>query len=304
MKKLLLTLLIAFSAFTVAACGQRDDDDTFTIAFIASTFENPFFLDIEEGILNIINEHEGFEYVSVGSDNDAAKQDNDIDDMIARGVDLILLNPVDSTTVAAQIEEAQAAGIPVITVDRGADGVEVTAHVASDNVYGGEIAGQYLLDAWDGESPVLQLLGQPGASAAIDRQEGFENIWDAANITQSTTANWSRSEAQDVTEAFLAAQGNPETVFIFAANDEMALGAVEAILENATTSIATSVVVGFDAIPDALDSINDDELRATVQQQPVLMGELAAQAAIDYLNGEEIETVVDVPVTLIIKEED
>ena len=304
MKKFLLMLLLAIGALSLAACGDREDDeDTFTIAFIASTFENPFFLDIEEGILNILDQYDEFEYVSVGSDNDAAKQDNDIDDMIALGVDLILLNPVDSTTVAAQVEEAQAAGIPVITVDRGAEGVEVLAHVASDNVFGGEIAGQYLLDAWDGTSPVLQLLGQPGASAAIDRQEGFENIWDLEDIDQTITANWSRAEAQDVTEAFLAAQDNPETVFIFAANDEMALGAVEAILESTTASIETSVVVGFDAIPDALDSIDDDELRATVQQQPVLMGELAAQAAVDYLNGEDIEASVDVEVVLITKED-
>lgn len=296
MRKLLSALMALMLLVTLAACG----DSTPTIGFAASTFTNPFFNDIEDGI-NAVLEGTEYELVSLGADNDAATQAGQIEDLIAQGVDLILLNPVDSTTVGTQIALAKEEGIPVITVDRSAETGEVVSHVASDNVLGGEMAAEHLQELC-GAFPVLELTGQSGASAAIDRSAGFQSIFGTSNIDSTATASWSRTEGQNVTEDFLTAQGNPEAVCIFGANDEMALGAVQAILANSVTDLAQSVVIGFDAIDDALQSIRDGELTATVQQQPVEIGRLAAQAALDYLAGDTVEANIPVPLALITEE--
>ena len=297
MKKLLTLMLVALSVVGISACGAQEQ----TIGFAASTFTNPFFLDIEEGIESVL---EGTDYtlVSLGADNDAARQASQIEDLIAQGVDLILLNPVDSTTVGVKIQEANDAGIPVITVDRSAESGEVVAHVASDNVLGGEMAAEFLQGICPPNTPVLELTGQAGASAAIDRSAGFQAVFGSTNIDQTTTASWSRSDAQTVTEAFLSAEGNPAAVCIFAANDEMALGAVEAVKSNPTTQIADSFIVGFDAIDDAVNAVEAGELRATVAQQPFEIGAVAAQIALDYLAGETVAANVPVELALITKE--
>lgn len=297
MKKLFALMLAVFTVVTLAACGGGNP----TIGFAASTFTNPFFKDIETGILEAL-EGTDYELVSLGADNDAATQAGQIEDLIAQGVDLILLNPVDSTTVGTQIQLANDEGIPVITVDRSADSGEVVSHVASDNVLGGEMAAEHLQEICDGDYPVLELTGQSGASAAIDRSAGFQSVFGVSNIDQTATASWSRTEGQNVTEDFLTAQGNPEAVCIFGANDEMALGAVQAILANSVTDLSMSAVIGFDAIDDALQSIRDGELSATVQQQPVEIGRLAALAALDYLAGEAVDASIPVPLALITEE--
>ena len=152
-------------------------------------------------------------------------------------------------------------------------------------------------------TPVLELLGQPGASAATDRSAGFNDIFGSANVDHSITANWSRAEAQAVTEAFIAAQGNPDKICVFAANDEMALGVVNAIKGTSGMDIALSSVVGFDAIDDAIVSVEAGELMATVQQQPYEIGRLAALAALDYLDGKTVTANIPVELALITKED-
>lgn len=298
LKKLLLVLVVALFSVSLLACGPKE---SMKIGFAASTFTNPFFKDIEKGMLESL-EGSGYELVSLGADNDAAKQAGQIEDLIATGVDLILLNPVDSTTVGTKIKAANDAGIPVITVDRSADEGVVIAHVASDNVAGGKMAAEHLKSLCPANTPVLEITGQAGASAATDRSAGFQEIFGTANIDQTITASWSRAQGQTVTEAFLSAQGNPAAVCIFAANDEMALGAVQAVKANATTDIANSFIIGFDAIDDAVNSVNAGELTATVAQQPVEIGRIAAQTALDYLEGLDIDSNVAVALALIIKE--
>lgn len=297
MKKLLIVALTLVSVVALSACGSQ----TKTIGFAASTFTNPFFKDIEEGILEVLEDSE-YELVSLGADNDASVQAGQIEDLIAQGVELILLNPVDSTTVGTKIAEANDAGIPVITVDRSAESGTVISHVASDNVAGGKMAATELAAVCPDNTPVLQLTGQAGASAAIDRQAGFEEIFTVAAIDHTVTASWSRADGQTATEAFLAAQGNPASVCVFAANDEMALGAVEAIKANQTTDIATSFVIGFDAIDDATAAVEAGEMHATVAQQPVEIGRVSAQIALDYLAGETVEASAPVELALIKKD--
>ena len=299
MKKIISLLLILFLVVGLSACNTNSTPtESMKIGFAASTFTNPFFNDIKDGIESVL-EGSGYTLVSLGADNDAAKQASQIEDLITQKVDIILLNPVDSTTVGTQIAEANAAGIPVITVDRSADSGEVVAHVASDNVLGGKMAGEFLKTFFGADFKVLELLGQPGASAAIDRSKGFQEVFGAANINQSITANWSRAEGQSVTEAFLTAQANPAKVLVFAANDEMALGAVQALM--ASTFVTEYKVVGFDAIDDAVQAVNDGTMEATVAQQPFEIGVQAAKAALDHLSGKTVQKNIPVELTLIKK---
>ena len=297
MKKISVLLILLLMVFGLTACTQEAEKEK-VIGFASSTFTNPFFNDIQTGIEGVL-EGTGYTLVALGADNDASKQAGQIEDLIAQKVDLILLNPVDSTTVGTMIDKANAAGISVITVDRSAESGEVVAHVASDNVAGGVVAGDFLKALYTADYKVLELLGQPGASAATDRSAGFQSSFGADKIDQSITANWSRAEGQSVTEAFLASQGNPAYVIIFAANDEMALGAVEALKANA--AVMEYHIVGFDAIEDAVNAVTAGEMDATVAQQPVEIGAVAAQAALDFLAGTTVDKNQPVALSLVTK---
>jgi ribose transport system substrate-binding protein len=227
---------------------------------------------------------------------DAATQASQVEDFITKGVDLIMVNPVDSDAIVPSVEAANAAGIPVIAVDRGSAGGDIVTTVASDNVLGGTMAGEYLFELMGGAGEVLELQGIIGTSAAQDRGEGFQIALDAeTGITRvaQQTANFARAEGLTVTENLL--QANADATGLFAHNDDMALGAVEA----AAAAGRDLFIVGFDAAPDALQAIADGTMAGTIAQQPVLIGQLAVEAAMTVLAGETVPPVVAVPVALV-----
>ncbi|WP_078393687.1 ribose ABC transporter substrate-binding protein RbsB [Shouchella patagoniensis] len=269
-------------------------DGEFTVGLSVSTMNNPFFVTLGEGAEAKATEL-GFEMVSVDAQDDSAKQINDIEDLIQRGVDLIIINPTDSSAVAAAVQSANDADIPVITVDRAADNGEVVTHIASDNIAGGEMAGELLLELVGENAVVAELEGIPGSSAARERGEGFNNIADHSfNVGAKQTANFARAEGLTVMENIL--QSNPDIMGVFAHNDEMALGALEAISAAGRDDI---VVVGFDATDDAVASVESGGLAGTIAQQPTLIGEEAIEAAAAVLNGENVEDFIPVDLELI-----
>lgn len=224
------------------------------------------------------------------------KQASDVEDLIQQGVDLILINPTDSEAVVATVEAANAANIPVITVDRSSEGGDVVAHIASDNIAGGELAGEYLLGLVGEGAQVVELEGIAGSSNARDRGEGFNNIANGKlEVVAKQTANFNRAEGLTVMENIL--QGNPDVKAVFAHNDEMALGALEAI-EAAGKDI---LVVGFDATGDAVKSVEDGKLAGTIAQKPDLIGQKAVEAAMKSLKGEKVEASIPVELELIKK---
>lgn len=260
-----------------------------------STLNNPFFVSLDEGITDLADE-KGAEVKSVDAQNDTAKQSNDIDDLIQQGVDILLINPVDSSAITPAVESANSAGIPVITIDRSSDGGEILTLVASDNVEGGEIAANYIKEISGEGTDTVQLEGVPGASAARERGEGFNNVAEESlNLIDSQTANFDRAEGLNVMENIL--QASPDIQAVFAQNDEMALGAIEAI-ESAGLSDAIQVV-GFDGTEDGIEAVEAGRLSATVAQQPEEMGRLAMQAAIDYFSGETLDEYIASPLELI-----
>lgn len=275
--------------------GTEGSSEDFTVGFSVSTLNNPFFVTLEEGA-EVKASELGLDLVTVDAQDDSSKQISDVEDLIQRGVDLIIINPTDSSAVTAAIEAANNADIPVITVDRGADGGEVVTHIASDNIAGGELAGELMVELVGEGAKVAELEGIPGSSAARERGEGFNNIAeDSLDVVAKQTANFDRAEGLTVMENIL--QGNSDIEGVFAHNDEMALGALEAI-EAAGEDI---VIIGFDATTDAVEAVGDERMAGTVAQQPTVIGYEALEAANSVLNGEEVEDFIPVDLELIKK---
>ena len=312
MKKLIG--LATAAALFIAGCGaatlegenktesgpvKEKDTSELVVGVSISTLNNPFFVSLEQGITDLADE-QGTKVKSVDAQDDTAKQTNDIDDLIQQGVDILLINPVDSAAITPAVESANAAGIPVITIDRSSDGGEVLTLVASDNVEGGEMAAKYIEEISGTDVNTVQLEGVPGASATRERGEGFTNVAEKSlNVLDSQTANFDRAEGLTVMENML--QANPDIQAVFAQNDEMALGAIEAIQSAGKTGEIQ--VVGFDGTEDGIKAVEDGRLSATVAQQPEEMGKLAMQAAFDYFSGETIEEYIASPLELVKSEE-
>lgn len=278
---------------------EEKETSELVVGVSISTLNNPFFVSLEQGITDLADE-QGTTVKSVDAQDDTAKQTNDIDDLIQQGVDILLINPVDSAAITPAVESANAAGIPVITIDRSSDGGEVVTLVASDNVEGGEMAAEYIEEISGTDANTVQLEGIPGASATRERGEGFMNITEESlNLLDSQTANFDRAEGLTVMENML--QANPDIQAVFAQNDEMALGAIEAIQSAGKTGDIQ--VVGFDGTEDGIKAVEAGTLSATVAQKPDEMGKLAMQAAFDYFAGETIEEYIASPLELVTNEE-
>ncbi|WYP25533.1 ribose ABC transporter substrate-binding protein RbsB [Alkalihalobacillus sp. FSL W8-0930] len=276
--------------------GTEGSSEDFTVGFSVSTLNNPFFVTLEEGA-EVKASELGLVLVTVDAQDDSSKQISDVEDLIQRGVDLIVINPTDSSAVTAAIEAANNADIPVITVDRGADGGEVVTHIASDNIAGGELAGELMVELVGEGAKVAELEGIPGSSAARERGEGFNNIAnESLDVVAKQTANFDRAEGLTVMENIL--QGNSDIEGVFAHNDEMALGALEAIEAAGQDDI---VIIGFDATIDAVEAVGNDRMAGTVAQQPTIIGYEALEAANSVLNGEEVEDFIPVDLELIKK---
>ncbi|WP_455331764.1 ribose ABC transporter substrate-binding protein RbsB [Exiguobacterium profundum] len=295
--------LLALTMVLMAACSteqpgsssetERKDGD-YEIGLSISTLNNPFFVALKEGAEEQANEMDATLTVA-DAQNDAAKQVNDVEDMIQKGMDLILINPTDSEAVGAAVQAANDAGIPVITVDRNAETGEVVAHVASDNVAGGQLAGDYMVELVGEGQKVVELEGIPGASATRDRGQGFNEAIDGKlEVVAKQSANFDRAEGLTVMENIL--QDNKDIVAVFAHNDEMSLGAVQALEAAGMSDVK---VIGFDATDDAVKAVEGGTMAATVAQKPVEIGKLGVEAAINHLKGETVEENIPVELELI-----
>ena len=302
MKKLLAMLLcVSMMATALVGCGGSSDADADTategaIGLSVSTQNNPFFVTLVEGA-EAAAEAAGVSLTVVDAGDDVTKQVSDVEDLLSKNIAVLIINPVDSDAVSGVVQEAMDAGVKVIAVDRVVNGVDVDCTIASDNVMGAEMATQYIIDTLGEGIKVAELQGVPGASAAIDRGEGFHNVADGKlEVVASQTANFDRTEGMSVMENML--QANPDIQAVFAANDEMALGAVEAI-SGASKDI---MVVGFDATDDAIAAINAGKMAATIAQQPYMIGESAVQNAVKLIAGEAVDANVPVEVALVTAE--
>ncbi|HAT4245212.1 TPA: ribose ABC transporter substrate-binding protein RbsB [Clostridium perfringens] len=278
-----LMLMMLMTSFI--GCGK---DNKPKIGMVLSTLNNPFFVNMKDGAEKEA-EKLGYDLVVLDSQNDPAKERANVEDLVQLGVVALLINPTDSDAVVKTVEVANKSNIPVITLDRQANGGKITSHIASDNIKGGEMAAEYVLDKFkDEKGPinVVEIQGIPGASATRDRGEGFHNIMDKNNkfnFVSIQAADFDRQKGLQVMENII--QANPNIQVVFAHNDEMALGAVKAI----KASGINALVIGFDGNDDAKDSIDANEMTATIAQQPDLIGALGVELANKIYSGESIK---------------
>ena len=221
--------------------------------------------------------------------NNAPKQTADVEAGLTKGVDGIVLDPIDVSAMAPALSEIADAGVPVVTIDRRVPSAKgVLAHVGADNVKGGEAQGQWVLDTFPNGATIVNLQGQPGASPAIDRNKGLHNVLDAHKdkykFVAEQTANFARDQGLSVSEALLSSLNTLPDVIV-AANDDMALGALEAV--KARGFQAKVKVIGFDALPDALASIRDGGMAGTVEQFPAEQSKTAVDILMNYVKNKK-----------------
>ena len=296
MKKFLsIILTIIMSAMTLVGCQQKSDSGVKKIGFIVSTLNNPFFVDLKSGIEERAKEL-GYEIVVLDSQNDPAKEVSNMEDLTVKDVDIVLLNPVDSDSAVASVMIANNYELPVVTVDRAANGGDVVTHIASDNAVGGSMAAQYLIDQLDGKGNIVELEGTAGSSAARDRGQGFDDkiAESDMNIIAKQIADFDRTQGLTVMENILQSKSDIDAVF--AQNDEMALGAQKALEDMGMKDV---LIVGFDATDDAVEAVKNGTMAATVAQQPLLIGEASVNAIDKILKGEKVDNFIPVELKLI-----
>lgn len=302
MKRWFITLLV--SMVGLVGCSLQPPGSTgpetgkksgpYTIGFSLSTLNNPYFVSLKEGAEKEAKAL-GMNVITVDAQNNSSKQVNDIEDLIQKHVDLIIINPTDSDAVVPAVQAANDANIPVITVDRAANRGKVVSYIASDNVAGGKMAGQYLLSLVGKGANVVELEGIPGSSAARERGQGFEEaVKGQLHIVTKQTANFDRAQGLSVMENIL--QGNRNIKGVFAQNDEMALGALEALKAAGLKDVK---VVGFDATQDAVAAVKRGEMAGTIAQKPVVIGEKAIETAKQYLEGKKVSPKISISLELI-----
>jgi len=243
MKKIvLLAAIVALLTLPLFANGQKESSKV-KVGLVISTLNNPFFVSLKDGAQAKATEL-GYTLIVLDSQNDPAKELSNVEDLVTQGVSAILINPADSDAVGNAIKVANKQKIPVITLDRGANSGEVVTHIASDNVAGGKMAGEYIVKLLGGKGNVVELEGLPGTSAARDRGKGFNEALNGTSIkvVARQAADFDRTKGLNVMEDILQGQSNIDAVF--AHNDEMALGALKAI----EASGRDIKIVGFDAV--------------------------------------------------------
>jgi ribose transport system substrate-binding protein len=271
----LIIIIVLVSLITfVCSCRQGPKEEgEIVIGLSVPSLSHPFFIYL---VNNVMDEAEklGVEVITSDAGDVAARQMSVIEDFIVKSVDGVLMSPIGADALVPAVESLNKAEIPVATVDRKVNGGNVLVHVGADNVEGGRVAARYLIAKLGGKGNVIELEGTPGASPAIDRKKGFEEELAGSNIKilASQTADFQRAKGQSVMENLMQAHGDFQGVY--GANDEMILGAIEA-MEAHGIDASTVVTVGYDAIPDALEYIKQGKLNATVEQFP---GEQARKA--------------------------
>lgn len=284
--KKLFGLAGIFLAFAASASAER-------IGLVISTQNNPFFVTLKEGAEAKAKEL-GHDLIVLDSQDNPAKELGNVEDLLVKGVDVLLINPTDSDAVVSSVKAANRNKIPVVTLDRAANGGDVVSHVASDNVLGGEMAGNFIVEKLGGKGKVVELEGIPGTTAARDRGTGFNKAVNGKlEVVAKQAADFDRTKGLNVMENILQAQ--PEIQAVFAHNDEMALGALKAI----EASGRDIFVVGFDATDDAVAAVKEGKLAATVAQKPAEIGAIGVEVADKIVKKQAVEKNVPVELELV-----
>ena len=284
MRLLKRALLGAVFVGAIAASTVSGSAKDMTILTSVPGLNFPFFVHMLKAMKDEVTA-KGASPLEADGQNNAPKQTADVEAALTKGVDGVVISPIDVNAMAPALSEAIDAGVPVVTIDRRVTSAKgILAHVGADNVKGGEAQGQWVMNTYPSGASIINLQGQPGASPAIDRNKGLHNVLDAHKdkykFVAEQTANFARDQGLSVTEALLASQSTPPDVIV-AANDDMALGAYEALKGRSLQGKVK--VIGFDALPEALGSIRDGALAGTVEQFPGEQSKQAVDILLEYV---------------------
>lgn len=261
---------------------------------------NPFWAAVEQGAKDKVAEL-GVDLVVLAppQETDVQTQISQVEDQLAKGIDGLAIAPTDPNALAPIVDQAKAQGVGVVFVDTKGSNEGVT-FIGTNNEVGAALAAEYMCENLPEGANVAILQGLISQSTGQARAEGSKKgLTDCGlNIVAEQTAEWDRSKAISVTENILA--GNPDLQGIFASNDNMALGAVQAL--KSAAKLEDVMVVGFDANPDAANSILAGEMSASVAQAPGNMGGFAIQALVDLNEGKTLEEWIDTGTVLVTEE--
>jgi len=307
-KTLAASAALAVAATALPATAQADGE----YGVLMKTLANPFWGAMGQGVEDGANEA-GVPYFvqAVESDQAAESQLNVCNTMLERQPVAMITAAINSTNLLPCLKAAREAGIEVVDLDGNldpaileAEGIEITFSIGSDNVLAGAQGAEYMVGQLgaDATGPVLVIEGLSGNVTGQKRAQGFADklaeLAPGLEIVASLPGDWDRGKAANITNDILTR--NPDLVGIFAANDGMALGAVESVF--AAGKGGDVVIIGVDGNSDAVKSINDGRLTASVAQLPYLVGKQAVENVKMALEGEEVPASVIVPTLVLTKE--
>jgi len=301
----ILVLILILSLF--CSCGNSNDGETskdsgdtapgITIGVSLLTRTHPFYQDLEAGLLEAA-EANRYKLLVTAGEFDVARQKDQLQDFITQKVNAIVVCPCDSRSIGTAIRAANEAGIPVFTADIAclADDARVVSHVASDNVAGGRLAAQAVIEALGGHGKVA-IIDHPEVESVIQRVRGFEEEMASApgmEIVAKLSGHGVKDQAFRTAEDIL--QTHPDLGAFFGINDDSALGALAAVEKAGKTGQV--IIVGFDAVPEAREAIKAGKIFADVIQQPHEIGMKTIEAIKSYMSGEQVPPSVLIPCDL------
>lgn len=300
MKNIVAALLVLVCGLLALSCGKKEEAKASKVIGVTLlTRAHVFFKDLEEGLQAEASKN-GYELIVTAGEFDLGKQSAQIEDFIARKVDAIIICPVDSRGIGPAIRKANEANIPVFTADIASFEGEIVCHVASDNVAGGTLAGEYLAKVLGGKGKVA-IIGQPTVTSVLDRVQGFKNAvanYPGIEIVADVNGEGVRDKAMQASADVL--QAHPDLNGIFGINDDSALGALDAAQQFNRPGLS---IVGYDATPPAVDAITrGTALKADVVQYPRRIGATTVMKISEYFAGAKLAKTIPVEVGIVDKE--
>ncbi len=292
MKKLsvVLAAAIATAGFVSAPVTPVQAQEKITVGVAFPQDDNPFYIAMLRGVRARAAEL-GWNVVSVSSNEDKLKQINGVQDLVARGVKGILISPIDATGVNAAYDAAAAGKVPIVSVARGSTSPNQTLHVAMDEKQIGRDIAEWTAKKIGGKGKVAMLLGPSGAPTFRNLAEGYNEVmakYPDIKIVFKTDGPLTRERGLKNTEDALVA--NPDLAAIYTANDDVALGATQAVL--AANRKGQTIVTGMNGVPPALRSLKDGNLGMTIELNPVLWGRMGVDVLAEYLKGDKVKPQV------------
>ena len=279
--------------------SEAETAENYTIGYTCPTLNNPFFVGMMEGAQKAADER-GVTLTMLGGDNDVTKQGQQVEDFISQGMDAIVIQAVDTTGIVTAVTQANEAGIPVLTTAETPTGGDILCAISFDSYESGFNGGTYIAQTLGEAGKIIELQGVMGQETSREKSRGFAEAiaeYPEMEILASQPADYDRAKAMSVMENMLQTFDDIDAVY--AANDEMALGAAQAI--EAAGKTGEIFVMGNDGTDEALEAVSQGTLGATNGTPGYIQGYIAVDIAVRHLSGETVPEVINEKNTVIDK---